>query len=307
MEKTVLVLGASGLFGSHAVQAFEAAGWVVRRYARGSDMARAAEGAQVIVNGMNPPKYHAWARLIPEITAQAIAAAKASGATLIVPGNVYVFGDQPGPWGLQTPHRPVARKGRIRAEMEATYRQAAQDGVQVIILRGGDFLAPRSPGSLMNMLVLKNLSKGWITTIGAPGVARAYSDLADMTRAAVALAEMRDSLPAFADVPFPGLTFSMDDLKAEVERQTGRKLSLARFNWALMWILSPVWELAREFHEMRYLYETPHSLSGETFGRLLPDFEITPLATVVAEHLAAQGMATSTQTRRWRDAAMTVA
>jgi len=59
MEKTVLVLGASGLFGSHAAQAFAEAGWTVRRFRRGSDMAAAAQGAQVIVNGLNPPKYHA--------------------------------------------------------------------------------------------------------------------------------------------------------------------------------------------------------------------------------------------------------
>ena len=42
------------------------------------------------------PSYHDWERTIPEITAQVIAAAKASGATVILPGNIYNFGDQPG-------------------------------------------------------------------------------------------------------------------------------------------------------------------------------------------------------------------
>ena len=98
MHKTVLVLGASGLFGSRAAQAFGAAGWQVRRYQRGTDMTAAAMGADVIVNGMNPPMYHNWAQLIPQITSQVLGAAKASGATVIVPGNVYPYGNQPGPW-----------------------------------------------------------------------------------------------------------------------------------------------------------------------------------------------------------------
>ncbi|MBC7676083.1 MAG: NAD-dependent epimerase/dehydratase family protein, partial [Rhodoferax sp.] len=77
MPQTVLILGASGLFGSHAATAFQDAGWTVRRYIRGTDMGRAAIGADLIVNALNPPKYHNWARLIPQITAQVIAAAKA--------------------------------------------------------------------------------------------------------------------------------------------------------------------------------------------------------------------------------------
>lgn len=58
MTGTVLVLGASGSFGSHAAREFAAAGWQVRRYQRGTDMVAAAQGADVIVNGLNPPNYH---------------------------------------------------------------------------------------------------------------------------------------------------------------------------------------------------------------------------------------------------------
>src|SRR5690606_13945574 len=122
-QQTVLILGASGKVGRNFGRAFAAAGWQVRNYDRqAGNMAAAAMGADVIVNGLNPPNYHNWDRLVPEITADVLAAARASGATVIVPGNVYVYGDQPGPWDAVTPHRPVSRKGRIRAEMEAQYR-----------------------------------------------------------------------------------------------------------------------------------------------------------------------------------------
>ena len=45
MAREVLVLGASGNFGARAAEAFRAAGWLVRSYKRGTDMAVAARGA----------------------------------------------------------------------------------------------------------------------------------------------------------------------------------------------------------------------------------------------------------------------
>lgn len=283
----VLVLGASGQFGGHMARAFDAAGWKVRRYQRGSDMSKAAQGADIIVNGLNPPMYHDWARLIPQITAEVIDAAKASGATVIVPGNVYVYGNQPSPWVADTPHRPCSRKGAIRADMEARYRAS---GVRVILLRGGDFLDADSAASVMNMVVMKAVTRGRLTAIVAPEVPRAYAYLPDMVRAGVALAEQREHLPRYADIPFAGLTFSMTDWKAEVERQSRRPMKMSPFAWWHLTLLAPFWELARELREMRYLFETAHSLDPAPLAALVPDLRTTPLSQVVAAHLRVRGL-----------------
>ncbi len=83
--------------------------------------------------------------MVPVLHAQVIAAARQSGATVIVPGNVYVFGaDTPGPWGQTTPHGAQNPLGRIRIDMEAAYRGA---GVRTIILRGGDFIDTEASGT----------------------------------------------------------------------------------------------------------------------------------------------------------------
>ena len=279
----VLVAGASGNFGAAAAQAFAAAGWEVRRFQRGTDMAAAAMGCDVIVNALNPPMYHDWARLIPQITAEVLAAARASGATVIVPGNVYVYGALPGPWNDATPHRPCSRKGRIRAEMEAAYRAS---GLPVIVLRGGDFVDAGSAGTFLNLVTLKGLAKGRFQVAGDPTVPRAYAHVPDMARVAVALAARRADLPRFADIPFAGLTFSMAEVLAEVERQTGRTLRVTQLPWGMMRLLSPFWELARELREMRYLYDLPHRLDPAPLAALLPDHRDAGLADVVAAHLA---------------------
>lgn len=294
MTQTALILGASGGFGGQVAKAVEGAGWTVRRYQRGTDMTAAAMGADLIVNGLNPPAYHDWDRLIPQITTQVLAAGKASGATILVPGNVYPYGMEPGPWNADTPHRPVARKGRIRAEMEARYRAAADQGQRTILLRGGDFLLPEAPQMVMNRLILGEVAKGKVTTLGDPEALHAYAYLPDMARAAVALVTLGDALPAYADIPFAGHAFTISDLAARISRLSGRPMRIKRFPRWIFTLTSPVWELARELREMLYLYDHPHRLDPDPLRRWLPDWQDTDLDTVIARHL--QGRLMSTQT-----------
>jgi nucleoside-diphosphate-sugar epimerase len=303
MTKTALVLGASGGFGGQMAQALQAAGWTVLRYRRGTDMTAAARGVQLIVNGLNPPGYHKWCKLIPPITASVIAAGRSSGATVLVPGNVYPYGVEPGLWGPDTPHRPNSRKGRIRAAMEAGYHAAAESGgPRCILLRGGDFLLPGAPQMLMNRMTLAKVAKGRITAMGAADALHAYAYLPDMARAAVALVELGAALPPYADIPFAGHTFTVNDLAARVARLTGHPMKVTHFPLWFFTLVSPFWEMARELREMLYLNRLPHQMDAAPLRRWLPDYRDTPLDTVIAAHLTAlkpvQGRAMSTQTSR---------
>ena len=293
MKDVALILGAHGNFGAATAQALRAAGWEVRPYARGTDMAAAAQGARLIVNWLNPPGYHDWARLIPEITGNVLKAARASGATVLVPGNVYPYGREPGPWGPHTPHRPVARKGVIRAEMEARYRAAAEAGdARVILLRGGDFLMEGAASVVINSLILKSVTKGRITNLGRnPDALHTWAYLPDMARAAVGLVALGAALPAYGDIPFAGYALSMSDLARDVARLSGQAVRVKPFPVWIFTALSPVWELARELREMLYLFDHPHSLEGNTLGSLLPDFRPTPWDSVLTRHLRALGVA----------------
>lgn len=278
MTGTVLILGANGKIGAHSAAAFSRAGWTVRRFTRGEDMTQAAQDADVIVNGLNPPNYHDWARQIPAITAQVLAAAHASGATVIVPGNVYPFAMRGGVWSESTPHLPATRKGRIRAQMEADYRES---GVQTIVLRAGSFIDPDQQGDVMSLLHLRDFAKGRITALGPTDVFHAFCYLPDWADAAVGLAEKRSQLDRFEDIPFPGHAFTINDLKDALEAELGRPLKVSGFPWAVLGLASLVWELGREMYELRALWRTPHMLGGARLTALLPDFKATPLRTVM--------------------------
>ena len=117
MTNKALILGASGRFGRNAVSSFLSAGWHVETFTRGGDLIAASKGMDVIVNAWNPP-YPDWEKQVPGLTKKVIAAAKASGATVIIPGNVYVYGPKsPDLWGPDTPHRATNQLGRIRRDM----------------------------------------------------------------------------------------------------------------------------------------------------------------------------------------------
>lgn len=279
MTQTVLILGSSGRFGGHAATAFETRGWHVRRFDRArDDLMTAAAGVDVIVAAWNPP-YPNWNAQVAKQHARVIAAARASGATVILPGNVYVFGpDTPAPWGSDTPHRAINPLGRIRIEMETAYRRS---GVRTIVLRAGDYIDTEASGNWFDMVMTKSLRKGVFTYPGKPDIPHAWAFLPDIARAAVDLAERRDTLPEFADIAFPGYTLSGQEMAAALERVAPGPIRLKRMSWLPLVLASPVWPMARCLREMRYLWDTPHWLDGTEFDRLLPAFRPTAVDTAL--------------------------
>jgi nucleoside-diphosphate-sugar epimerase len=322
MTASALILGARGRFGRAASLAFRDSGWEVHAVARGdaspvpgviahaadaSDpdaLARLAAGRDLIVHAANTP-YPDWPRTVPALTRAVLAAAEASGATVLIPGNVYVFGaGMPERLGPDTPHRPTTRKGRIRAEMEAAFRAAADRGVRTIVLRAGDFLDAEPTGNWFDAVLAKDLARGKLTYPGRTDAVHAWAWLPDMARAAVALAERRAALPAYADIPFPGLALTGEALRAGLARAAGRDIRIARFPWWLLRLAAPFRPMWRELLEMRYLWDVPHRLDPASLDRLLPDVPWTP-GEEVLRRLVGQGSATSTQTTRWSDASAT--
>src|SRR5258708_4521260 len=107
----ILVLVAAGQFGRTAAEGVRAAGGGVGRRARGhatADVApgtepievdardtevviEAARGADVVLHALSLPYTHWWAAALP-LAESAIAAARASGATLVFPGNLFIYG-----------------------------------------------------------------------------------------------------------------------------------------------------------------------------------------------------------------------
>ena len=286
MKQTVLILGANGRFGRHTADAFWNAGWNVRRFDRATDdLMAVAKDVDVIVNAWNPA-YPDWASTVPDLTRQVIAAAEASDAAVLLPGNVYVFGPTtPGPWSDRSDHSAKNTLGRIRIRMEAAYRASS---AQVIVLRGGDFLDTEASGNWFDAVIAAKAKKGTITSPGDPDAAHAWAYLPDMASAAMGLAAARHELPRFADIAFPGYTLSIRELARLAEKAAGRPMRVRRMAWLPIYAAVPVWKVARHLLEMRYLWSLPHRLDGTRLDQYLPTFRATDPAVAMASVLQDQ-------------------
>ena len=279
MTGTVLILGATGRFGRNAAEAFERHGWDVSRFDRKTgDLMQAARGADVIVNGWNPP-YDQWAKLVPDLTRQVINAAKSAGATVVLPGNVYVYGDPlPNVLGPDTPHRATNPLGRIRRDLEGAYRAS---GVQTIVMRAGDYIDTEASGNWFDKVMVKDFVKGRFVYPGRRDVTHAFAYLPDLAEATVRVVEGRAALSAFEDIAFPGYALTGQELGDALAALAPQPLKISSFNWLPVRAMSPVWKLGRHLVEMRYLWDQSHMMDNDRFNALVPGFEPTPMLTAL--------------------------
>ncbi len=280
MTGTVLILGASGRFGRHTAEAFWNAGWSVRIFDRArDDLTAAATGADVIVNGWNPA-YTEWEIDVPRLTRQVIDAACQTGATVLIPGNIYGYGKgSPSVLDAHTPKQAQNPLGRIRNQMEQAYRDA---GVSTIVLRAGDFIDTEPSGNWFDKIITPHLPRGNLTAPGNPNAPHAWAYLPDVARLAVQLAERRDCLESFHEVLFPGYTLSLRQMTDLLSRATGKTLKIKQMSWLPLWLAWPVWPMAGKLIEMRYLWDMPHTLERTAFDAEFPGFRETDALTALA-------------------------
>ncbi|PJJ19425.1 nucleoside-diphosphate-sugar epimerase [Janthinobacterium sp. 67] len=316
MDKTALVLGATGGIGGEMVRQLLAAGWQVRALTRGempsprgdnvewlrgdalsrADVQAAAKGCAVIVHAVNPPGYRNWGQLVLPMLDNTIAAAIAENATIVLPGTVYNFGPDAFPvLAEDAPQRPQTRKGAIRVELEARLESAATQGARVIIVRAGDFFGPRAGNNWFAQgLVKPGQRVRSVLYPGAPGVGHQWSYLPDVARTMVQLLAVRASLPAFARFHMAG---HWDDdgrqmtgaIARVVEQATGAAPAIRRFPWWLVTLASPFVATLREMREMRYLWKTPLSMDNTRLLAVLGQEPHTPLDEAVRATLQGMG------------------
>jgi nucleoside-diphosphate-sugar epimerase len=312
-----LVIGATGGVGGSVARALLARGWRVRALNRNPDAAAkandglsgvewvkgdamnqasviaAAEGCGLIVHGANPPGYRNWAGLVLPMLDSTIAAAKAHGARILFPGTVYNYGPDAGSVVAEdAPENPVTRKGKLRVAMERRLEAASRDGVQVIIVRAGDFFGPFTSANSWFSSAYAQPGKPvqMILRPGSPKIGHAWAFLPDLAETMVQLVERADSFGPFERFHFNGhWTDEKNDLAEAVRRVVGRKVPILPFPAAVIALLAPFNETFREMLEMRYLWKRPLRLDNAKLVKVLGAEPHTQLDQAVRESLEGLG------------------
>lgn len=313
---TAVVLGATGGIGGEVARQLRDAGWTVRAMARrlpadaqheglrwvqgdamnARDVRRAAEGAQVLVHAVNPPGYRQWDKLVLPMIDHSIAAARAAGARIVLPGTVYNFGPDAFPTLHEdAPQRPLTRKGAIRVELERRLQAAAADGVPSLIVRAGDFFGPRAGNNWFSQgLVRAGKPVRRVIDPGRRGIGHSWAYLPDVVRTMRLLIERADRLPAFARFHVEGHwdadgTQMVDAIGRVVRAAGGAEPARHALPWWVLGLAAPLVPLWRELHEMRYLWQQPVRLDNRRLLAELGSEPRTPLDEAVRATLQGLG------------------
>lgn len=317
MNRIALIIGATGGVGSETARALIQSGWQVRALTRDPARARkdfarlgaiewqkgdamnqdeviaAARGVSVVVHAANPPGYKNWQGLVLPMIENSIAAAKAAGARVVLPGTVYNYGpDAPAQIAETVPQRPVTRKGKIRVAMEQRLERAAREGVPVLIVRAGDFFGPHAGNSWFSQgLVKPGRALASVTYPGERELGHAWAYLPDLAATIVALLEREAQLDAFAVFHFAGHSFVRGVELAEATRAAAGipQAPIRRFPWLAIYLLAPFSETFREMLEMRYLWQRTLLLDNRKLVTFLGQEPHTPLAAALDATLRGLG------------------
>lgn len=163
-----------------------------------ADPARLTEittGAAALYNCANPPHYGTWETGWPALAGSLLTTAERTGATLVTASSLYAYGPVDVPMTEDLPDVATEKNGRIRAQMWAEAKAAHDAGrAAVVEVRASDYvgagvganghLTRDVPGALRGR-------RAWV--VGDPDLPHSWTDVADVARALVAVADRPDT------------------------------------------------------------------------------------------------------------------
>jgi nucleoside-diphosphate-sugar epimerase len=314
--RTALILGVTGSIGREAAAAFLRRGWQVRALHRNPELAaasvtlpvqwvkgdamdlnqmvEAARGSEIIVHGANPPNYRDWRGLALPMLDNTIAAAKISKAVIVLPANVYNFGNSAHVLKENSPQIPTSRKGQVRVEMELKLQKASVYGVRSIVVRAGDFFGPGAGNSWLTRGMVRTSGRSpWAFYPGPRDVGHSWAYLPDLAETMVRLVECQTPLSAYEVFNFRGHWFERG---VEMAEQACQVLGMSHraiksFPWWAIKLGAPLVDVCREMLEMRYLWQVPIRLDNAKLRTLIGAEPHTPIEAALAATLGSTGNA----------------
>jgi nucleoside-diphosphate-sugar epimerase len=202
-----------------------------------------------------------------------IAAAKASGARVLLPGTIYNYGPYAFPvLREESPQNATTHKGRIRIELERRLQDASRQGMRSLIVRYGDFFGPKPGNNWFSQgMVTPNRPLRNITYPGKWGVGHSWAYLPDAGEAFAQLMDREGELEHFATFHFRGFWDNDGtEMIAAIRRVAGKpSLPVKALPWFIFKLASPFNQTMRELYATRPLWTTPIELDNTRLVRFL--------------------------------------
>lgn len=241
-----------------------------------------AAGASTLYNCLNPPHYHRWPIEWPPMAAAALSAAEHSGAVLVTASNLYAYGPSAEPYREGDPDRAQDAKGGVRATMWAQALAAHREGrLRAVEARASDYVGPAvGSGGALTRAVPQLRDGKRVQVIGDPDQPHTWTDVRDMARTLVALAERPQTWGQVWHVPSHPPVTQREFLIRVAEALGVPSPKLAPLTGLPLHLLGVVIPTLRAIREMAYQFTEPFVMDSTRSAEAL-DLEPTPWPEVL--------------------------
>lgn len=225
------------------------------------------------------PPYQRWTRDWPPLAAAVNQAAEATGAVLVLLGNLYGYGPVQGEMTESLPLAATGPKGRVRARIwEEALALHEKGRIRAVEVRASDFFGPgvTDGGHLASRVVPRLLRGKPVSTLGDPDAPHSWTYLPDVARTLVEVAEQERAWGRAWHVPtLPPL--SVREMTGKLAEQAGvPPVPVRRLPSAVLRAASLVSPMLRELREVRYQFDRPFVVDSGAY-RAAFAAEATPL------------------------------
>ncbi|MEV6973709.1 NAD-dependent epimerase/dehydratase family protein [Kitasatospora sp. NPDC093806] len=222
-------------------------------------LSEVADGAAALHSCAAPP-LHRWTTGWPPLASALCATAEATGAVLVMLGNLYGYGPVDGPLTEDLPLAATGPKGRVRAAVWEQARALHEAGrIRAVEVRASDFFGPgvTDGGHLAARVVPRLLAGKSVSVLGDPDATHSWTYLPDVARALAEVATDERAWGRAWHVPTaPALPIRrmVELLAAEAGTAPVAVRPLSPAVLTLAGLFSP---LLRELRETRYQFDRP--------------------------------------------------
>ncbi len=230
-------------------------------------LAEVAHGAAAIYSCGAPP-LHRWATGWPPLASSICAAAEATGAVLVMLGNLYGYGLVDGSMTEDLPLAATGSKGRARVAVWQQARKLHEKGrIKAVEVRASDFFGPGvTDGGHLASRVMPRLLRGKsVTVLGDPDAPHSWSYIPDVARALVEVAGAERAWGRAWHVPTaPALSIQEMINRLAAEAKTG-PVAARKLPPAVLGLSSLFSPLIRELRETRYQFDRPFVVDSSAY------------------------------------------
>ena len=288
MTKTYVIVGA-GPVGRHTAEVLRDRGDEVRLVTRSgrvrldgvesvaadaSDpeaLTRLSEGAAALFNCANPVDYTTWEQVWPPLAESLLTTAERTGATLVTASCLYPYGPTDAPMIEGQPDAATDHKGRLRAGMWAEARSRHEAGrLRAVEVRGADYVGACVGGNGHITRHLSTATQGktaWV--IGKPDLPHSWTDVADMARTLVAVADRPACWGQVWHAPTNAPRSQRQALTDVLAAGGHAPVAVRSIPMPVLRGLALVNPLMREIAELSYMWTRPYVLQSQRTQEVL--------------------------------------